>query len=97
MFTMMKDPNEMAAKQSLNVMIELYRKKVWYCVNNFSNHFNHLNEFLYICRNDAKTVNVISTGIFSGTTSVVVSSLKFFLTVAADDEEDRITAEKEKV
>lgn len=75
MFTMMKDPNEMAAKESLKVMIELYRKRVW---------------------NDAKTVNVISTGVFSSNTNVVASSLKFFLTIAADDEEDRIAEQKEK-
>lgn len=48
-------------------------------------------------RNDAKTVNVISTGVFSSNTNVVVSTLKFFLTVAADDEEDRIAEEKDKV
>ena len=29
MFTMLKDSNKIAAKTSLDVMIELYRKNVW--------------------------------------------------------------------
>ena len=29
MFTMLKDSNKVAAKTSLDVMIELYRKNVW--------------------------------------------------------------------
>ena len=42
-------------------------------------------------------MNVISTGVFSKNTNIVVAALKFFLTVAADDEEDRIAEQKEKV
>jgi hypothetical protein len=41
-------------------------------------------------------VNVISQGVFSTNAPIVVASLKFFLTVADDDEEDKIAAEKEK-
>lgn len=52
---------------------------------------------LTVCRNDPKTVNVISTGCFSKHTAIVVATLKFFLTVAEDDEEDKIAANKEKV
>ncbi|XP_046740304.1 protein SDA1 homolog [Diprion similis] len=58
MFTMLKDSNARAAKMSVDIMIELYKKNVW---------------------NDAKTVNVISTGCFSKITKVMVASLKFFL------------------
>ncbi|CAG9819276.1 unnamed protein product [Phaedon cochleariae] len=58
MFTMLKDSNSKAAKMSVDIMIELYKKNVW---------------------NDAKTVNVISTGCFSKVTKVMVASLKFFL------------------
>jgi len=29
MFTMLKDSNKIAAKTSLDVMVELYRKNVW--------------------------------------------------------------------
>jgi len=29
MFSMLKDSNELAAKKSLDVMIELYRKNIW--------------------------------------------------------------------
>ncbi|XP_015517790.1 protein SDA1 homolog [Neodiprion pinetum] len=58
MFTMLKDSNARAAKMSIDIMIELYKKNVW---------------------NDAKTVNVISTGCFSKVTKVMVASLKFFL------------------
>ena len=53
--------------------------------------------FIVSRRNDPKTVNVISTGVFSKNTNIVVAALKFFLTVAADDEEDRIAEQKEKV
>jgi protein SDA1 len=118
MYTMMSDPNEMAAKQSLKVMVELYRKHIWYfplpspslspslpfLLNCFLFYYSSillllllLFIYFFLKRNDAKTVNVISTGVFSKNTNIVVSTLKFFLTVAADDEEDKIAEQKEKV
>ena len=35
LFTMMADENEMAARKSLDVMMELYRRRVW-CVSPFA-------------------------------------------------------------
>ena len=66
MFTMLKDSNERAAKMSVDIMIELYRKNVW---------------------NDAKTVNVISTGCFSKIRKVMVASLKFFIGTDPDEKD----------
>ncbi|KAG8225027.1 hypothetical protein J437_LFUL000004 [Ladona fulva] len=58
MFGMLKDSNAKAAKMSVDIMIELYKKNIW---------------------NDAKSVNVISTALFSKFTKVMVAALKFFL------------------
>lgn len=72
MFGVLKESSAIAAKMSLDVMIELYRKNIW---------------------NDAKTVNVITTGCFSKNAKVMSSALKFFLgtdapTDEADDDSD---------
>lgn len=74
MFTMLKDSNSRAAKMSVDIMIELYKKNVW---------------------NDAKTVNVISTGCFSKITKVMVASLKFFLGTDSDDKKNDSDSESE--
>jgi len=58
MFSMLKESNATAAKMSVDVMIELYRKNIW---------------------NDAKTVNVLTTGCFSKISKVMSTALKFFL------------------
>ncbi|XP_009866879.1 PREDICTED: protein SDA1 homolog, partial [Apaloderma vittatum] len=67
MYTMLRDSNPTAAKISLDVMIELYRRNIW---------------------NDAKTVNVITTGCFSKVTKVLVASLKFFIGRDEDEKKD---------
>lgn len=66
MFSMLKDTNQKAAKMSVDIMIELYKKNIW---------------------NDAKTVNVISTGCFSKHTKVMVACLKFFLGSDPDEKD----------
>ena len=58
MFSMLKESSATAAKMSVDVMIELYRKNIW---------------------NDAKTVNVLTTGCFSKISKVMSTALKFFL------------------
>ncbi|XP_071452488.1 protein SDA1 homolog [Hetaerina americana] len=58
MFGMLKDSNAKAAKMSVDIMIELYKKNTW---------------------NDAKSVNVIATALFSKVTKVMVAALKFFV------------------
>ena len=46
-------------------------------------------------RNDAKTVNVISTACFSPISRIVVSSLKFFLTGESEEESDNESSDSE--
>lgn len=46
--------------------------------------------------NDAKTVNAISTGIFSKNTKVVVATCQFFLTVKKKDEEEAEESDEEE-
>ncbi|XP_050437859.1 protein SDA1 homolog [Adelges cooleyi] len=67
MYTMLKDNNAKAAKMSLGIMIDLYKKNIW---------------------RDTKTVNVISTAVFSKITKVMVAALKFFVTVDTNDSDD---------
>ncbi|XP_069566907.1 protein SDA1 homolog [Brachyistius frenatus] len=71
MYTMLRDSNPIAAKISLDVMVELYNRNIW---------------------NDAKTVNVITTGCFSKVTKVVVAGLKFFL---GKDEDEKNGSDSE--
>eukprot|EP01130_Rhizamoeba_saxonica_P013639 TRINITY_DN5836_c1_g1_i1.p1 TRINITY_DN5836_c1_g1~~TRINITY_DN5836_c1_g1_i1.p1 ORF type:complete len:666 (-),score=149.47 TRINITY_DN5836_c1_g1_i1:1927-3699(-) len=68
MYTMLQDDDAIAPRESLAVMIELYRKNIW---------------------NDAKTANVISTGIFSKDSKLISMTLNFFLVPnGQNDEED---------
>lgn len=73
MYTMLQDASEVAAKRSLDVMVDLYRRGIW---------------------QDEKTVNVVSTGLFSTVAKIKVAALKFFLAshleqiVDSDQEED---------
>ncbi|KAI0215847.1 Protein SDA1 [Lamellibrachia satsuma] len=71
MYTMLRDNNAIAAKMSLDVMIELYTRNIW---------------------KDSKTVNVITTALFSKVTKLVVAALKFFL---GHDEEEEEESESE--
>eukprot|EP01106_Pelomyxa_sp_JSP_P000305 TRINITY_DN1045_c0_g1_i2.p1 TRINITY_DN1045_c0_g1~~TRINITY_DN1045_c0_g1_i2.p1 ORF type:complete len:664 (-),score=157.16 TRINITY_DN1045_c0_g1_i2:256-2247(-) len=71
MYTMLNDPTEIAARKSLDVMIDLYKQHVW---------------------NDSKTVNVISTGVFSKCTKIVVKTLHFFLGVPDKSSEEKSEA-----
>ncbi|XP_046394861.1 protein SDA1 homolog [Ischnura elegans] len=81
MFGMLKDSNAKAAKMSVDIMIELYKKNTW---------------------NDAKSVNVIATALFSKVTKVVVAALKFFLgsdpteknSDESDSDEEEVTAKE---
>jgi protein SDA1 len=65
MYGMLSDPNQTAAKKSLDVMVALYRKRVW---------------------QDAKTVNVVSTALFSDVGKIKTAALRFFL--GGDEEPD---------
>jgi protein SDA1 len=67
MYQMLQDPNRTAARKSLEVIIELYRRGIW---------------------RDAKTVNVISTGVFSKDTSVVAAAVNFFLRNKNENDSD---------
>ena len=71
MYTMLQDPTKVAARKSLEVMIELFRMGIW---------------------RDAKTVNVISTAIFSQDIKMVLAVIHFFLDPpkdADDQQEDK--------
>lgn len=67
MYTMLQDPNAIAVRMSLQVMIDLFRKGVW---------------------NDVKTVNAISTAVFSKDPKVVQTMLQFFLSPPSGEETD---------
>jgi protein SDA1 len=67
MYTMLQDPNPIAVRMSLQVMIDLFRKGVW---------------------NDVKTVNAISTAVFSKDPKVVQTMLQFFLSPPSGEELD---------
>lgn len=58
MYTMLQDSTKVAARKSLEVMIELFKMGVW---------------------RDAKTVNVISTAVFSTDIKMVLAVVHFFL------------------
>ncbi|EGC37656.1 hypothetical protein DICPUDRAFT_149732 [Dictyostelium purpureum] len=78
MYSMMNDDSDIAAKMSLKVMIDLFRKKIWH---------------------DTKTVNVISNGIFSKNSKIIITTLNFFLHIDnpdKEDEEDVEDAQKEQ-
>lgn len=81
MYTMLRDNNATAAKISLDVMVELYRRNIWWVdvtiwtsLNRNSCSLKSLDfSFCFCYRNDAKTVNVITTACFSKVTKVSVS------------------------
>lgn len=75
MYTMLEDSTSVAPRESLGVMIDLYRKNVW-CVL----PLRLLLVLTVIFRNDAKTVNVISAAVFHSDAKVVSLALHFFLT-----------------
>jgi protein SDA1 len=58
MYTMLQDSTKIAARKSLEVMIELFKTNVW---------------------RDSKTVNVISTAVFSNDPKMVLATINFFL------------------
>lgn len=72
MYTMLQDSTKIAARKSLEVMIELFNTGVW---------------------REAKTVNVISTAIFSNDTKMVLAVINFFL--RAPSETDDAAEDKE--
>jgi protein SDA1 len=72
MYTMLQDSTKIAARKSLEVMIELYNTGVW---------------------RETKTVNVISTAIFSSDTKMVLSVINFFLKPVGEN--DDATEDKE--
>ena len=70
MYTILKDSSVIAGRMSLQVMVQLYKKNIWYLhtyivlgIYTYVNCFDDL-------RNDAKTVNVIATACFSPVTKV---------------------------
>eukprot|EP01118_Nematostelium_gracile_P006878 TRINITY_DN2222_c0_g1_i1.p1 TRINITY_DN2222_c0_g1~~TRINITY_DN2222_c0_g1_i1.p1 ORF type:complete len:834 (-),score=268.26 TRINITY_DN2222_c0_g1_i1:22-2523(-) len=67
MFKMVQDKSPIAAKKAHEVMIDLYKRKIW---------------------KDAKVVNAISLGVFSGNTSILVATVQFFLGTGETDESD---------
>lgn len=85
MYTMLRDSNPIAAKISLDVMVELYKRNIWWenrafaltCRDKYllemsagSRAVKKKNFFSFFFRNDAKTVNVITTACFSKVTKV---------------------------
>lgn len=81
MYTMLRDSNPIAAKLSLDVMGELYTRNIWWVLYYLSVRWTlfwvrpcRLDCFFTwsnLCRrNDAKTVNVITTACFSKVTKV---------------------------
>lgn len=78
MYTMLRDSNPTAAKISLDVMVELYKRNIWWVIHLhffFSSQRKlrqrcNLIVYLFGHRNDAKTVNVITTACFSKVTKV---------------------------
>lgn len=85
MYTMLRDCNPIAAKISLDVMVELYKRNIWWVlfiltlqdVITISRLFSLI---VLLCRrNDAKTVNVITTACFSKVTKVGFLTLKAML------------------
>ena len=67
MYKMLADSHIIAAKKSLDLMVALYRKRIW---------------------TDAKTVNVLASALFSDSSKLKVTALKFFLSSDAMEEED---------
>ena len=92
MYTMLRDSNPIAAKISLDVMAELYKRNIWW-----ESWFIHWRErlssggdfltwssFCLCHRNDMKTVNVITTACFSKVTKVCLFSLGHHLLTDTD-------------
>eukprot|EP01117_Protostelium_nocturnum_P009869 TRINITY_DN3518_c0_g3_i2.p1 TRINITY_DN3518_c0_g3~~TRINITY_DN3518_c0_g3_i2.p1 ORF type:complete len:598 (-),score=268.80 TRINITY_DN3518_c0_g3_i2:559-2352(-) len=78
MFGMLQDSSEIAARKSMEIMIELYRRKIW---------------------NDIKTVNAISTGLFTKNSKIITAALEFFLgspELEDSDDEEEDEAQKTK-
>lgn len=96
MYTMLNDPSDIAAKKSLDVMIDLNRKRIWFALpppssakSLFRRSQSRLgNRHLVIDRNDAKTVNVISQGCFSKFSKVKVDAIQFFLSAESTEIEE---------
>lgn len=79
MYTMLRDSNPIAAKISLDVMVECYKRNIWWVETISRTHWillsflfsaRLLRSFCLRHRNDAKTVNVITTACFSKVTKV---------------------------
>lgn len=68
MYTMLQDTTKVAARKSLEVMIELFRMGIW---------------------RDSKTVNVISTAIFSQDVKMVLAVVHFFLDPPKDGDDEK--------
>jgi protein SDA1 len=66
---MLQDDSNIAPRESLKVMIELYNKNIW---------------------NDGKTVNAISTGLYSSDTKIIGIVLNFFLSPPGMEDEDMV-------
>jgi len=47
MYTMLNDPSEIAAKKSLDVMIDLYRKRIWFAFALLCEHLSS-SSFLFV-------------------------------------------------
>jgi protein SDA1 len=91
MYTMLNDPSDIAAKKSLDVMIDLYRKRIWFAFPSSASLFKRLQSVgpsPIIDRNDAKTVNVISQGCFSKFSKVKVDAIQFFLSAESTEIEE---------
>jgi protein SDA1 len=96
MYTMLNDPSDIAAKKSLDVMIDLYRKRIWFALppplfrqeplQALTESVGH--RHLVTDRNDAKTVNVISQGCFSKFSKVKVDAIQFFLSAESTEIEE---------
>lgn len=99
MYSMLKDENETAARKSLDVMVALYRKRVWTdartvnviataCTSGVRRRFVPLAVRVYAAVQSAGPHRPLPRCLHLQTPKIMVPAMSFFLGVVMEDEED---------